>query len=66
MCAALGLELRAGTDVEPDADIRDLVSEREAARAAGDFARADALRDEITGRGWILKDGPDGSRLHRE
>ena len=66
MCAVLGLELRAGTEVEPDAETRDLVSEREAARAAGDFARADALRDEITGRGWILKDGPDGSRLHRE
>jgi cysteinyl-tRNA synthetase len=66
MCAALGLDLRAGTDVEPDEEILALVSERDAARAAGDFARADALRDEIRRSGWILKDGADGTRLHRE
>ncbi len=65
ICAALGLVLRAGIDEEPDEEIRALAQRRDAARAAGDFALADVLRDEIKERGWILKDSPDGTRLHR-
>jgi cysteinyl-tRNA synthetase len=38
---------------------------RDAARAAKDYARADALRDELAGMGWDVIDGPDGSRLSR-
>jgi cysteinyl-tRNA synthetase len=66
LCGALGLFLRDGTDEEPGDEIRTLVAQREDARAAGDFARADELRDEIRRHGWTLKDGPDGPRLHRE
>jgi len=40
-----------------------LAEAREAARAAGDFARADALRDEIEGRGWEVQDVSEGFRL---
>ena len=40
-------------------------SARSAARAARDFARADALRSEIEAAGWTVADGPDGSTLSR-
>lgn len=46
----------------PD-EIADLVQQRETARAARDFARADALRDEIAARGFTLTDTPDGAHL---
>ena len=38
---------------------------RGAARAARDFARADALRAEIEALGWEVTDGPDGSTVTR-
>jgi cysteinyl-tRNA synthetase len=37
------------------------VSERTAARAAKDFARGDAIRDELLALGITLKDGPSGT-----
>ena len=37
--------------------------EREAARAAKDFARADAIRDELAALGWEVRDSADGPRL---
>jgi cysteinyl-tRNA synthetase len=56
-----GLSLeRAG---EAPADVVGLAEAREAARAAGDFTRADALRDEIEGRGWEVQDVSEGFRL---
>jgi cysteinyl-tRNA synthetase len=39
-----------------------LVAEREAARKARDFGRADALRKELAGRGVELEDTPAGPR----
>jgi cysteinyl-tRNA synthetase len=48
-----------------DAEIEALVRERDDARAARDFARADALRDELTGRGIKLEDTPTGTIWHR-
>ena len=41
------------------------IQEREEARAERDFERADRLRDELAGRGWEVRDGPDGARLVR-
>ena len=46
-----------------DAEIDALVRERDEARAARDFARADALRDELTARGIKLEDTPGGTDL---
>jgi cysteinyl-tRNA synthetase len=46
----------------PD-DVRALVAEREAARAAKDFAASDDLRDRIAERGWVVQDTPAGSVL---
>jgi cysteinyl-tRNA synthetase len=40
-----------------------LVAERQEARAAKDFARADALRDAIAGLGYRVVDSPEGPTL---
>jgi cysteinyl-tRNA synthetase len=42
---------------------RSLMGEREAARAARDWARADALRDQLRELGWEVRDGSDGPEL---
>ena len=44
------------------AEVLELVEARAIARNARDFARADALRDELAAIGWDVVDGPDGSQ----
>jgi cysteinyl-tRNA synthetase len=64
MLYALGLEglLEAGDGgANPRAEA--LLTEREQARAARDFDRADAIRSELEGMGYEVRDGPDGPRL---
>lgn len=46
-------------------DIHDLAREREAARTARDFARADELRDQISAAGFDVKDTPAGPEIIR-
>ena len=41
-----------------------LLDERAAARAVKDWARADALRDKLTGAGVVVEDSPSGARWH--
>ena len=43
-----------------DEEIEKLIEERQAARKAKDFARADAIRDELLNKGIILKDTREG------
>ncbi|MGH9030099.1 MAG: cysteine--tRNA ligase [Acidimicrobiales bacterium] len=64
LCGALGLELRHESE-ELDPATGALVAERDAARAGGDWGRADAIRVRLAGEGWVVEDGPDGTRLHR-
>jgi cysteinyl-tRNA synthetase len=55
------LDPGAGEGAAP-ADVVALAEERQAARAARDFARSDELRDEIARRGYTVRDtaqGPD-------
>ena len=52
---------RRGVDVD-EAWVEARIAERTAARSERDFARADAIRDELAGRGIELEDGPDGTR----
>ncbi|MDC4232368.1 cysteine--tRNA ligase [Actinomyces sp. B33] len=47
-----------------DALVQALISERAEARAAKDWARADALRDRLTAAGIAVADGRDGASWH--
>jgi cysteinyl-tRNA synthetase len=47
------------------AELAALLEQRNAARKAKDFKRADALRDELKSRGWIIEDTPKGARLKK-
>ncbi len=51
--------------VEAPAEIAALAAARLAARQARDFKRADAIRDEMKARGWVIEDTPKGPRLKR-
>ena len=44
-----------------DGEAERLLEEREAARAARDFERADAIRDELAALGWEVRDTPEGA-----
>ena len=66
MLSVVGLETLAAAGTEPaDPEAQALVDERDEARAAGDFERADRLRDELARRGFDVRDTPDGGRLVR-
>jgi hypothetical protein len=49
----------------PNPELVSLVEERESARKAKDWARADALRQQIQAAGWVVTDTPEGPRLSR-
>ena len=66
MLDLLGLGSLAEPAAEaPQADeyARELATQRDRARAERDFARADAIRDELATLGWSVTDTPDGPRL---
>ncbi|HEX8132645.1 MAG TPA: glycosyltransferase [Actinomycetes bacterium] len=48
---------------EPPPAVRDLVAERQAARERHDYARADALREQLRAAGWLVSDTPAGPEL---
>ena len=49
-----------------DAEVEALIAEREEARRAKDFARADALRGELAARGVAVEDTPAGVRWKKK
>jgi cysteinyl-tRNA synthetase len=51
--------------VSAPAEVERLAAERADARVAKDFARADALRDEIAALGWVVTDAAGGFTLTR-
>ena len=63
MLSAVGLELSTGDDVP--AGIATLAIELDAARAAKDFATADAIRDRLQGEGWLVETTKEGTRVRR-
>jgi cysteinyl-tRNA synthetase len=60
---ALDLERDARERWEPTADVRALVAERDAARAAKDYARSDELRQRLQALGLEVMDTPEGTRV---
>jgi cysteinyl-tRNA synthetase len=50
-------------DTSAPADIAALLDARQAARRSREFARADAIRDELKAKGWVIEDTPKGPRL---
>ena len=48
-----------------DEDIEKLIEERQAARKAKDFARADEIRDQLLAMGIVLKDTREGVKWSR-
>ncbi|MEI6689474.1 MAG: cysteine--tRNA ligase [Thermoleophilia bacterium] len=61
----LGLDGLGATADGPPAEAVALMQERETARAAKDFARADAIRDELKALGWVVQDLADGPELQQ-
>ncbi|HEY1466592.1 MAG TPA: cysteine--tRNA ligase [Acidimicrobiales bacterium] len=66
LCGALGLALATGGTEEIDAETASIVAERDAARAAGAWPRADELRDRLVSRGWVVEDSAEGTRVRRQ
>ena len=54
-----------GAGSDDDARIQALIDERIAAKQARDFARADAIRDQLAAEGVLLEDTPQGVRWKR-
>jgi cysteinyl-tRNA synthetase len=52
--------LQAGASLD-EASIGRLIDERRAAKAGGDYARADAIRRDLAGQGIVLKDSAQGT-----
>jgi cysteinyl-tRNA synthetase len=63
MLGVLGLENLLESGREPSDEDRELLDQRQAARASKDFAEADRLRDELSARGWQVRDTPAGAEL---
>lgn len=64
LCDILGLLVNKKEEVL-DSDVERLIEERQAARKAKDFARADEIRDQLASMGIILKDTREGVQWKR-
>jgi cysteinyl-tRNA synthetase len=61
----LGLDSLLSEDEAPPAEAEQLLAERQQARANRDFDHADAIRDQLAGMGWEVRDEAGGARLVR-
>ena len=64
LTGVLGILYNRKKDEIP-ADILALVDERAAAKKAKDWARADAIRAELTEKGYVVEDTPKGPKVSR-
>ena len=65
LCGILGIKTQKKEELL-DADIQALIDERQAARKAKDFARADQIRDQLSSMGIRLKDTREGVKWSRQ
>jgi cysteinyl-tRNA synthetase len=63
MLGLLGLDSIAEAEEAVDSEAKELMAERERAREAKDFERADAIRERLAELGWEVRDSADGPRL---
>jgi cysteinyl-tRNA synthetase len=61
--SVLGLGAKPAAEAPPE--LLALLEERQAARKAKNFARSDAIRDELKAKGWQIEDTPKGPRLKK-
>jgi cysteinyl-tRNA synthetase len=59
------LGVGAAVEAEIPAELTSLLDARQAARKGKDFKRADAIRDELKAKGWVIEDTPKGARLKK-
>ena len=62
----LGLDSLLSEDQAADPEAERLLAERQEARAAKDFDRADSIREQLAGMGWEVRDEAGGARLVRK
>ena len=63
MCVAFGLQVNAFAEVSTD--IAEKAVQLDAARAAKDFATADALRNELQAAGYVVETTKEGTKVRR-
>jgi cysteinyl-tRNA synthetase len=61
--SVLGIGTKSGAEIP--AEILALAEARTAAKKAKDFKRADAIRDELKAKGWVIEDTPKGPKLKK-
>ncbi len=61
--SVLGIGTKA--EAEVPAEILGLAEARTAAKKAKDFKRADAIRDELNSKGWVIEDTAKGTKLKK-
>jgi cysteinyl-tRNA synthetase len=64
MLSAVGLTVEGGVQ-KVDSTVEDLCRQRDQARAAKEWDRADALRKELMALGWIVDDTANGTEVRR-
>ncbi|MFZ5974437.1 MAG: cysteine--tRNA ligase [Bacillota bacterium] len=63
LCSVLGIE--TGREESENEQVLELVKQRQQARASKDWAKADAIRDQLKELGFVVEDTPHGPKIKR-